>query len=346
MLPTPCVSPYTWQQPDSSVSSTDTLPVPQGDRDPIPEHDAHRRGRRSLLGFGSRTSEEIPGFEHDCDYEKKYEPDEEYKEMGPNARIWLTYLDESRIFDTQKCEEWQDGLGALIVFASLFTIVVSIFCSHSYKFLLPDNTLMLSALFTEMIQIQRAIADGTPIEDVPRADTTFTPMMSDVWVIALWYTSHALSLSVAIVAMLAKQWIRQYMILPSADARQRARTRHFRYMALQKWRVPEIIDFLPVLMHVAFSLFCVGLIIFLFTLHTGMAIVVTSVFAALFVVCIVIILLPVFNPECPYKTPLAVHAFDVFNGLRGRRSNETDDFSENRVCSVLLDLYLYGRSAQ
>ncbi len=36
--------------------------------------------------------------------------------MGPNARIWLTYLDESRIFDTQKCEEWQDGLGVLIVF--------------------------------------------------------------------------------------------------------------------------------------------------------------------------------------------------------------------------------------
>ncbi len=64
MLPTPCVAPYTWQQPDSSISSTDTLPVPQGDREPIPEHDTHRGGRRNLLGFGSRTSEAIPGKAH------------------------------------------------------------------------------------------------------------------------------------------------------------------------------------------------------------------------------------------------------------------------------------------
>ncbi|KAF8918475.1 hypothetical protein CPB85DRAFT_1558305 [Mucidula mucida] len=342
MLPTPCVAPYTWQQPDSSISSTDTLPVPQGDREPIPEHDTHRGGRRNLLGFGSRTSEAIP-VEHGCDYETKYGPDEEYKEMGPNARIWLTYLDESRIFDTQKCEEWQDGLGVLIVFASLFTMVVSIFCSQSFKYLRPDTNLMISALITEMVQINRAIADGTPIENVPRADiTTFTPMQPDVWVIGMWYTSHALSLSVAVFAMLAKQWIRHYMILPSGDARQRARTRHFRYMALQKWRVPEIIDFLPVLMHVAFTLFCVGLIVFLFTLHKGMAIVVTSVFAALFVVCSVMVLLPVFKPACPYKTPLAFHAFDALHFWRGKSSPKTNDpsirtFSASTSTDVVQD---------
>ncbi|KAF8918465.1 hypothetical protein CPB85DRAFT_85253 [Mucidula mucida] len=124
--------------------------------------------------------------------------------------------------------------------ASLFTMVVSIFCSHSFEYLRPDTSLMISALITEMVQINCVIADGTPIGNVPRAETTtFTPMQSDVWVIGLWCTSHALSLSVAVFAMLAKQWIRLYMILPSGDARQRARIRHFRYMALQNGASPK-----------------------------------------------------------------------------------------------------------
>ncbi len=52
------------------------------------------------------------------DYEDKYAPDEEYKEMGPKARVWLTYLDESKKIEDRRVEEWRDNLDVVLVFVS------------------------------------------------------------------------------------------------------------------------------------------------------------------------------------------------------------------------------------
>ena len=53
------------------------------------------------------------------DYEQKYPDDEEYKEMGPMARIWKVFLDECGKFDTEMVENWRDALDVLLVFVSL-----------------------------------------------------------------------------------------------------------------------------------------------------------------------------------------------------------------------------------
>ncbi len=65
------------------------------------------------------------------DYEEKYAPDEEYKEMGPEARVWLTYLDESKKIEDQRVEEWRDVLDVVLVFVS--------FCFVARRGITPDD---------------------------------------------------------------------------------------------------------------------------------------------------------------------------------------------------------------
>lgn len=97
-----------------------------------------RRGRRGLLGFGSRffvdddegvqypdllsqTSLLMPMLvdsEGAMDYEESYEPDDEYTEMGPNARIWKVYLKVCSPLDKEKYERWQNELDVVVVFVS------------------------------------------------------------------------------------------------------------------------------------------------------------------------------------------------------------------------------------
>ncbi|KAF9020724.1 hypothetical protein BDZ89DRAFT_1138474 [Hymenopellis radicata] len=112
-----------------------------------------------------------------CDYEQKYAPDEEHKEMSPNARVWKVYLDECRKFDTRRFEEWRDGLDVFVVFA--------------FQRLRPDHHSMTSALLAEMVEIERAIADGTPVEEIAHTITDFTPKTSDLWVNGLCFSSQA-----------------------------------------------------------------------------------------------------------------------------------------------------------
>ncbi|KAF9026235.1 hypothetical protein BDZ89DRAFT_42082 [Hymenopellis radicata] len=314
MLPAPSSA---FKRPQSPVSPTTTDTMPDEHEEEWESvHGEQPRHKKGFLGFGSRSRDEASDVDEVCDYEQKYAPDEEHKEMSPNARVWKVYLDECRKFDTRRFEEWRDGLDVLVVFSGLFSIVVAIFCSQAFQRLRPDHHSMTSALLAEMVEIERAIADGTPVEEIAHTITDFTPKTSDLWVNGLCFSSLGVSIFIAVVAMLAKQWLRQYMAIPSGDARDCVRIRHFRYKALEKWRVPEIIAFLPVLMHVSLGLFLAGLVIFLFMFDDTMAIAFATMMSALFVGYTFSTLLPLFYPECPYKTTLSLYSFGTFSAFR------------------------------
>lgn len=74
-------------------------------------------------------------------------------------------------------------------------------------------------LMFESIAIERAKANGKSIDDVPTSQLTpFTPFQAsrtDLWINGLWFTSLALSLTTALMAVLTKQWIHQYLSVPS-----------------------------------------------------------------------------------------------------------------------------------
>ncbi|KAF8896950.1 hypothetical protein CPB85DRAFT_1479328 [Mucidula mucida] len=103
------------------------------------------------------------------DYEHKYSEDAPHEEMGEKGRMWKTYPAESAKVDADKVANWTDALDVLLVFAGLFSAVVSTFVSQTFQTLQIDNHEVTSYLIFELVHLQRASMDGLPSSSVPQS---------------------------------------------------------------------------------------------------------------------------------------------------------------------------------
>ncbi|KAF8910708.1 hypothetical protein CPB85DRAFT_1435178 [Mucidula mucida] len=135
------------------------------------------------------------------------------------GQTYLICLEEYAKFDADRVEDWRDALDVLLVFAGLFSAVVSTFLTQTSQSLQVDYSQVSAYMMYEMLHLQRAMMDGRPASSVVSSNITPTspvrPSRTDAWVNVLWYTSLALSLTTALMAVLTKQWIHQYMAVPS-----------------------------------------------------------------------------------------------------------------------------------
>ncbi|EIM80213.1 uncharacterized protein STEHIDRAFT_68654, partial [Stereum hirsutum FP-91666 SS1] len=128
-----------------------------------------------------------------------------------NARVWRVYLDEAEIYDREMVDEWKDTVDTLLVFAGLFSAVVTTFVAQTSQSLQVDYTQTTASLLTELVALQRAAAQGLSPSVVPasalNASTQSAPASAiDRAVNGFWFTSLALSLSTALFCILVKQW--------------------------------------------------------------------------------------------------------------------------------------------
>ncbi|SJL00486.1 uncharacterized protein ARMOST_03799 [Armillaria ostoyae] len=237
-----------------------------------------------------------------------------YEEMGPNARGFRVYLNERAIFDANMIEESRDSVDVLLVFAGLFSAVVTTFLVQTSQSLQADYAEISANLLFEIINIQRALTSGASLDIVAPSplnpNMPFIATTTSVWVNGLWFTSLTLSLATALVSVLVKQWLHHHMLLSSGIPRERSLLRQFRYAGLQKWRVLVIIGLLPVLMHTALAIFFVGMVIYLSSLQISLAWIVGIITAVAYTAYLMANILPLFFPQCPYRTSLCdlVHA--------------------------------------
>ncbi|KAK0224965.1 hypothetical protein EDD85DRAFT_755497, partial [Armillaria nabsnona] len=199
-------------------------------------------------------------------YEEKYPEDGPYEEAAPTARVWRTHEDESRSHDSNMVVQFRDSVNLLLVSAGLFSAVVTAFVVQSSQNLQPDYAAMSASLLYELVLIQRAAANGSSVNVITsplNPSVAFVPATTDIWVNGLWFTSLFLSLVTALVAVLVKQWLHHYTVLPSGTPRDRSLIRQFRYAGFRKWHVQVIIGLLPVVIHLALTIFLVGLVVFL-----------------------------------------------------------------------------------
>ncbi|KAF7343222.1 hypothetical protein MVEN_01753500 [Mycena venus] len=248
------------------------------------------------------------------DYRRKYAEDAPYKELDAEARVWLVYNDESAIFDNDMMIESGDNLDILLVFAGLFSSVLTTFVAQTSQALSPDNTAISNSILLELVALQRAQANGTSLDSIPSAATSFAAARTDIWVNGLWFTSLVLSLTTALLAVLAKQWLRQYSSFITGSARERALIRQFRYACFDKWGVQLIIGLLPTVLHLSLLLFMAGLVVFLSSRSFSTALVATCITGFLFGAYIITNVLPVIAIECPYRTPLTALLYSVMYG--------------------------------
>lgn len=254
------------------------------------------------------------------DYEQKYPEDLAGEEASEYARVWLTYLDETEQYDRDKIDGWKDTIDVLMVLAGLFSAVVTTLVVQSSQNLQTDYLQVSAFLLFESVQIQRAIATGVPVQSVPvspiNPTSQFKPSVTDSVVNGLWFTSLALALSTALLAVLTKQWLYQYTSLTFGTPRERCRLRQFRFQGLEIWKVALIIELLPVLIHIALALFLAGLVIFLIPLKLEVAWAIGVITGITYACYILSVLIPIWDPQCPYTIPLTIYLRDSWKSLR------------------------------
>jgi hypothetical protein len=188
---------------------------------------------------------------------------------------------------------------------------VATFVTQTTQSLQPDFNETAASLLTEMVSLQRTASTGGNASAVPPSplnrDTTFVPMKRDIWLNGIWFLSLGLTLSTALIAGMVKQWLHFYLTDVAGTPKDRGSIRQFRYAGLSVWGVSPIIEMLPVLMNASLLLFFVGLVLFTqgLTGAEGITAVVIVMTCVLFFFYLASSLLPMWNPQCPYKTSLS-----------------------------------------
>ncbi|KIK59960.1 hypothetical protein GYMLUDRAFT_1000381, partial [Collybiopsis luxurians FD-317 M1] len=119
----------------------------------------------------------------------------------------------------------------------------------------------------------------------------------------LFFASLSLSLATALLSVLVKQWLQAYSSISSGNAKERAVIRQFRFSGLEKWKVPEIIGILPLILHASLALFFIGLSLYVSELHQSLCWIVVTVTILAFSMYLGSIFLTPIWLECPYRIP-------------------------------------------
>ncbi|KAF8601453.1 hypothetical protein BDV93DRAFT_419075, partial [Ceratobasidium sp. AG-I] len=148
------------------------------------------------------------------------------------------------------------------------------FVLESSKNLKPDPAESTAATLLLISQTLFAMSNQPTVVPTPIAPepTTFAPSGSAVAVNVLWFTSLILSVSVTLIAMLAKEWAHLFMVGRTGMPMEQARKRQKRFEGMKAWKMAGVITALPTLMHLALFLFAAGLCVYLWDIHKGVAV--------------------------------------------------------------------------
>ncbi|EUC59420.1 transmembrane protein, putative [Rhizoctonia solani AG-3 Rhs1AP] len=249
-------------------------------------------------------------------------PPEQFDEYGaelePEARVWKTYVKVADKFDMEQVEGWNRSLDVTLIFAGIFTAICTAFVIESAKSLkeTPDE-----ASAHQLAQIKSILLVIANISDPQSPNSTnliasasskpFSPRGVDVCVNALWFFALILSATVALLAMLAKEWCHLFISGRIGDPWSQTTKRQRRWKGIKKWKMEELILFLPSFIHLSVWSFAIGLCIYLGDLNRRVAVLVVIVTIRSMIVYVLSTLLPLFrslkqgSTICPYSTSIS-----------------------------------------
>ncbi|KAJ3555725.1 hypothetical protein NM688_g2417 [Phlebia brevispora] len=220
---------------------------------------------------------------------------------------WFTLAKTVREVDERTIQDYKEDIDTLLVFAGLFSAVMTSFVVDSYKNLQQDPA-TTSMLLLQQISFQlnsfSSIPEGinsSVSPPAPLTTVTFVPSPVAVRVNALWFASLIISLSTVSFGMLVKQWLREYLAITPTAAQVRLRIRHYRAQALSDWKVLEIAAVLPLLLQVSLGLFLVGLCHFTADVHSSLGCMSAPLVSAWALFLFLTGVAPLLFPRCPYR---------------------------------------------
>ncbi|CAE6487353.1 unnamed protein product [Rhizoctonia solani] len=174
--------------------------------------------------------------------------------LGRDDPVWPCYVEAATRWDEDLVKGWNKGMDVIL---TLFSAIVTAFLVESYKSLKQDNEDIVASSAVLMVQLLHAIAINQPpsasnATSFPASDSDFRPTVIAVLINLAWFLSLTLSMTVALLAMLVKQWGEGYRSGQGLTAPYtQARTRQARYDKLKDWRTEDIVWVLPLMMHAA-----------------------------------------------------------------------------------------------
>ncbi|KAH8093226.1 hypothetical protein BXZ70DRAFT_909208 [Cristinia sonorae] len=228
-------------------------------------------------------------------YVEESEADEESESTdGENRDVnlepvvaWAKCDRRLRRHDRSMVRAWNQQIDNILVFAGLFSAVLTAFNVEAYRLLRPDPE---DAMVMLLQLILTRLGDTTIVQT---SSSTFLSMTFAIRLNTLWFTSLVFSLSAASMGILVKQWLQNYLSSTASSPRENARIRQFRHQGLMRWRVPEV----------ALALFFIGLADLLWQLNPIVAGVVTVFVSASLTFVVVTTITPTFSRHCPHKSP-------------------------------------------
>ncbi|KAJ3886334.1 hypothetical protein GG344DRAFT_57645, partial [Lentinula edodes] len=92
----------------------------------------------------------------------KYADEPLGEELKENSRVFKVYLDEAESFDDDMMRGFRETIDSLLVFAALFSGVVTSFVIATIPALQPDYSQITAVLLVEQVQILRAAGMSCP----------------------------------------------------------------------------------------------------------------------------------------------------------------------------------------
>lgn len=155
--------------------------------------------------------------------------------------------------------------------------------------------------------VQRLEDPNTPSQPVEMP--AFEPTVAARWINGLWFTALGFSLAAALLAMLAKEWLATSASSRPRPAHSYAIERQARLDALSSWGALQMIDLLPLFLHMALLFFSLGLIVYLYsTVDLTVATVMAAVTGATMLFYAITTGLAALYEACPFNTELSLYS--------------------------------------
>ncbi|KAI9447614.1 hypothetical protein H4582DRAFT_1801784, partial [Lactarius indigo] len=213
-------------------------------------------------------------------------------------------LREAEKNDRQLAEVWKGEADTALIFAGLFTAVITISIVESYKWLSPDPDEETVDLLKHISRQLFNASNGIPLQSIAD-DTPFKPKGSAILVNVTWFCSMVICFSCSVAATITQQCVRRYLMLTQGrgTSYERARLRMYMFSGLGKFQVDRILQFLAMALHMSILLYCLGIVGFVFVIYSNLVPIALSILAMGVVIYVIFTVLPIFCTDSPIATP-------------------------------------------
>ncbi|PCH35153.1 hypothetical protein WOLCODRAFT_79578, partial [Wolfiporia cocos MD-104 SS10] len=255
-------------------------------------------------------------------------------QRGITLETWTLYVQQAASKDDEFIKARNMEMDTLLIFATLFSAVLTAFVIESYRTLLEDNgdatPILLQQILTTLQNSSALNSPATPTSMQCR------PTRSAIILNSFWFASLVISVASAFLAILAKQWLFSISQDFAPGLEDRGRQQQFRYDNLRRWKLDAILSSLPVLLHVSLLLFFAGLVEFLWTINDIVAFVALSLVSVALLFYISTLALSLIWPTCPFETSVTSIIRYSFSGI------VRELFADVTAVFILFRLKTYG----